>query len=117
MSSSNKLVSAGGFTSAGFFAGFFAGPDDALLTLKWLAAFIGPLGFLSVLMNVLLACGAYLVFVYFANQKEADEKRWNDRFLQQRNDTKEAFNSNAAALDRVTSMLATSAGMTMPKSQ
>lgn len=100
----------------GVVLGVFGGVDDPMLLIKWITAQMGVVGFVIAFFTIGMGFGWYATALYFISQKAEDESRWNERFLQLRNDTKKAFEMNAASMDRVTTMLENAAGMRTPSS-
>ena len=94
--------------------GLVGGTDDPMLILQWVQAWLGVIGLVLAVVCVAMGVGWYLTADYFANQKQQDEERWNERFLQLRTDTRAAFQQNAENMNRVTTMLENAAGMRTP---
>ena len=109
-----STVQIGSGLGIGTIFGMFAGVDDPMLILKWIQAWLGVGGFVLAFVLVGCASGWYLTALHFIGQKQQDEERWNERFLQLRSDTKAAFQQNAENMNRVTTMLENAAGMRTP---
>ena len=110
----DTTVKVGGGIGLGALIGLVGGVDHPMLTLKWVQAWMGVGGFILAWVVAILLLIGYFMANYFISQQEANEERWNTRFEALRKDTKEAFHGNAAAMDRVTTMLERAAGMRTP---